>query len=255
MAIPNPNPNIVDGYPCDNKTYSSNKIEALIQVATELPVIHDGDAGKVLTVNADSDAYELDTVPNELPTPEVGDEGKVLAVDNELGYELAAPVDPSVLIDDTAAATTTTYSSDKINTLLSDKANSADLATVATSGSYADLINKPISKETGVGFGAKVTAADSIVKVYSIGKVCQIYAYIALANDITDGDTILTGLPERAGARSANTIPVHVGNSYFNTDSVVKGSFVDASGNLCIATSTTIESSNYIIINGWYELS
>lgn len=34
MAIPNPNPNIADGVKCDNKTYSSNKIESLIS-ATE----------------------------------------------------------------------------------------------------------------------------------------------------------------------------------------------------------------------------
>ena len=33
MAIPNPNPNIADGIKCDNKTYSSNKIESLISAA------------------------------------------------------------------------------------------------------------------------------------------------------------------------------------------------------------------------------
>lgn len=32
MAIPNPNPNIADGIKCDNKTYSSNKIESLISL-------------------------------------------------------------------------------------------------------------------------------------------------------------------------------------------------------------------------------
>ena len=36
MAIPNPNPNIADGVKCDNKTYSSNKIEALISTATDI---------------------------------------------------------------------------------------------------------------------------------------------------------------------------------------------------------------------------
>lgn len=61
MAIPNPNPNIADGIKCDNKTYSSNKIESLISAATELPIPEAGDAGKVLTVNAAEDGYELDT--------------------------------------------------------------------------------------------------------------------------------------------------------------------------------------------------
>lgn len=61
MAIPNPNPNIADGIKSDNKTYSSNKIESLIASATELPIPAAGDAGKVLTVNATEDGYELDT--------------------------------------------------------------------------------------------------------------------------------------------------------------------------------------------------
>lgn len=61
MAIPNPNPNIADGVKSDNKTYSSNKIESLISAATELPIPEAGDAGKVLTVNAAEDGYELDT--------------------------------------------------------------------------------------------------------------------------------------------------------------------------------------------------
>lgn len=64
MAIPNPNPNIADGIKSDNKTYSSNKIESLIKTATELPIPEAGDAGKVLTVNSDSDGYELDSLPD-----------------------------------------------------------------------------------------------------------------------------------------------------------------------------------------------
>lgn len=128
MAIPNPNPNIADGIKSDNKTYSSNKIESLIKTATELPI------------------------------PEAGDAGKVLAVDDELGYELLSPVDPSVLIDDTASATTTTYSSDKIDTLLSDKQNylsmgdisaDGDMDNITTSGYYravAGVANRPVTQ-------------------------------------------------------------------------------------------------------------
>lgn len=86
MAIPNPNPNIADGIKCDNKTYSSNKIEALISTATELPIPEAGDEGKVLTVNSDHDGYELDT-----------------------------PVDPTSIIDDSASSETTVYSSDKVD--------------------------------------------------------------------------------------------------------------------------------------------
>ena len=67
MAIPNPNPNIADGIKCDNKTYSSNKIESLIQGATELPIPAAGDAGKALVVNSDEDGYELETLA-DVPT-------------------------------------------------------------------------------------------------------------------------------------------------------------------------------------------
>ena len=122
MSIPNPNPNIADGIKCDNKTYSSNKIESLITAATELPIPEAGDAGKVLTVNSDSDGYELDDIPAELPVPGTGDAGKVLTVNAaEDGYELDTPVDPTSIIDDAAAAADTVYSSSKVNDLLSGK--------------------------------------------------------------------------------------------------------------------------------------
>lgn len=94
MAIPNPNPNIADGIKSDNKTYSSNKIESLIKTATELPIPEAGDAGKVLTVNSDSDGYELDYAGHDL-------------------------------IDDSAAAADTVYSSSKVDTLLGTKVNTS----------------------------------------------------------------------------------------------------------------------------------
>lgn len=46
-------------------------------------------------------------------------------------------------INDSTASSTTTYSSNKINTLLGAKADTSSLATVATSGSYNDLSDKP----------------------------------------------------------------------------------------------------------------
>lgn len=90
MAIPNPNPNIADGIKSDNKTYSSNKIESLIQSATELPIPEAGDAGKVLTVNEAND-----------------------------GYEIKTPVAPTSIIDDSTAGSDTVYSSDKVDTQIS----------------------------------------------------------------------------------------------------------------------------------------
>ena len=108
MAIPNPSPNIADGVKSDVTTYSSNKIESLISAATELPIPAAGDAGKVLTVNAGADGYELDVIPSELPTPAAGDIGKVLTVDSDLGYDLESPVLPHDCIVGTATATADT---------------------------------------------------------------------------------------------------------------------------------------------------
>ena len=55
---------------------------------------------------------------------------------------LYAPTQQSE-INDNVTANNTTWSSDKISTELSGKVNSSDLATVATTGNYTDLTNKP----------------------------------------------------------------------------------------------------------------
>lgn len=51
--------------------------------------------------------------------------------------------DPGVAIDDTQTLADKTWSSSKINTELGLKANTSSLSTVATSGDYSDLNNKP----------------------------------------------------------------------------------------------------------------
>ena len=225
MAIPNPNPNIEDGKKCDNKTYSSNKIESLVAAATELPTPEAGDAGKVLTVNAAEDGYELDFAGHDL-------------------------------IDDVTASSDTVYSSSKVDTLLSAKANTADLATVATSGDYDDLLDKPIVKVTGIGFGAKIDTTNSIVKAYKIGKVCWVYAYIDLTDSISDGHILLTGLPAREGTRNANILPVNIGGIYLNDSVYLKSAVVDSSGNLAISIyGTAPTASEYLLINACYEIA
>ena len=163
--IPNPNPNIADGVKADNTTYSSNKIESLIKVATELPVPEAGDAGKVLTVNDDADGYELDVIPAELPTPEAGDAGKVLTVNADSdGYELDA------IIDDTASATTTAYSSDKVDDLLAGKLSSSVVtyavlennATVISPG-YSNLCVAIVGRGRAGAFVGSNTDAQTLV--------------------------------------------------------------------------------------------
>lgn len=60
----------------------------------------------------------------------------------EMEGSIYAPEQVDV-INDNVTASNTTWSSDKIDTELDKKADSSSLATVATSGSYADLTNKP----------------------------------------------------------------------------------------------------------------
>ena len=144
MAIPNPNPNIEDGKKCDNKTYSSNKIESLIAAATELPTPEAGDAGKVLTVNSDAD-----------------------------GYELKTPVAPESIIDDSASAADTVYSSSKVDTLLSGKADTGDIPTM----------------------GSEVTlnASEPLITYRKYGHT--LFLYINTQNQAYTTDTALGNLP------------------------------------------------------------
>lgn len=172
MAIPNPNPNIADGIKSDNKTYSSNKIESLIKTATELPIPEAGDAGKVLTVNSDSDGYELDNVGG-IPSIAAGDAGKVITVNaGASAYELATPVAPESIIDDTAAAADSVYSSSKVNTLLSGK---------------QDALN--VTMESG-SYEAGLMENDSALSIITYGKVLVISGYFKALAEIPANTSI-----------------------------------------------------------------
>ena len=86
---------------------------------------------------AGSSSVEVAIVPALLEGTKIAD----FQVGDTIG-SLYAPTQQSE-INDNVPSDHTTFSSDMINTLLSDKANSSDLATVDTTGSYTDLTNKP----------------------------------------------------------------------------------------------------------------
>lgn len=158
MAIPNPNPNIADGIKSDNKTYSSNKIEDLISKATELPTPEAGDAGKVLTVN-DELGYDLETAPGDrLPETALADAGKVVTV-NAAGtaYELDTPVAPTSIIDDSAVSASTVYSSSKVDTLLSGKADSSDVDNATVTITRKAGVSESVYLPTAIRRGHVVT--------------------------------------------------------------------------------------------------
>ena len=91
-------------------------------------------------------------------------------------------------INDTVPSDHTTFSSDKINTLLGSKANSADLATVATTGSYTDLTNKPTipTKVSELQNDSGYVAGSSLATVATTGSY----------TDLTNKPTIPTKVSE-----------------------------------------------------------
>lgn len=108
--------------------------------------------------------------------------------------ELYAPT-PTSEINDSVIAESSTWSSDKINTELSAKADSSSLASVATSGSYADLSNKPtiptktseLQNDSGFITSAQVpTIDDSTVSSSSVWSSYKTSNELADKADITD---------------------------------------------------------------------
>ena len=68
MAIPNPYPNIEDNKISDATTWSSNKINSVIEnMPSELPPVTSSDEGKFLGVVKDGSTYNWDKVANPVP--------------------------------------------------------------------------------------------------------------------------------------------------------------------------------------------
>lgn len=151
---------------------------------------------------AGSSSVEVAIVPTLIEGTKIAD----FQVGSTTG-ELFAPTQQSE-INDNVPSDHTTYSSDKINTLLSGKANSSDLATVATTGSYTDLTNKPtiptktsdLQNDSGFITDADVPVIDdtttATTKVWSSDKTANELALKANSADVytkSEVDTALSG--------------------------------------------------------------
>ena len=125
--------------------------------------------------------------------------------------ELFAPT-PTSEINDNVTAENSTWSSDKINTELSSKADSSSLASVATSGSYADLSNKPtiptktseLQNDSGFITSAQVPTIDdstvSSTSVWSSYKTSAELGNKANSSDVYDKTSVDNALALKANA-------------------------------------------------------
>ena len=130
--------------------------------------------------------------------------------------ELYAPT-PTSEINDNVTAENSTWSSDKINTELSSKADSSSLASVATSGSYADLSNKPtiptktseLQNDSGFITSAQVPTIDdstvSSTSVWSSYKTSAELGVKANSSDVYDKTSVDNALTLKANAADVYT--------------------------------------------------
>lgn len=130
--------------------------------------------------------------------------------------ELYAPT-PTSEINDSVIGESSTWSSEKINTELSAKADSSSLASVATSGSYADLSNKPtiptktseLQNDSGFITSAQVpTIDDNTVasdKVWSSYKTSAELGNKANSSDVYDKTSIDNALALKANSADVYT--------------------------------------------------
>ena len=153
-----------------------NKMLNYYVITTNLYIYKINSNDIVIIEQAGSSSVEVTIIPTLMSGTKIAD----FAIGSVEG-ELYAPEFESE-INDNVTASNSTWSSDKISTELSTKADSSSLATVATTGSYTDLSNKPtiptktseLTNDSGFITSAQVpTIDDSVIaldKVWSSSK-------------------------------------------------------------------------------------
>ena len=111
-------------------------------------------------------------------------------------------------IDDTTTALDKVWSSSKVSTELGAKANTSSLATVATSGSYNDLGNKPNLPVWTNGTSALVGATSCTITDASINSssVIEIFTENSSNTPIPDPDKSISGHTLTLTFKSALTV-------------------------------------------------
>ena len=153
-----------------------NKMLNYYVITTNLYIYKINSNDIVIIEQAGSSSVEVSIIPTLMSGTKIAN----FAIGSVEG-ELYAPEFESE-INDNVTASNSTWSSDKISTELSTKADSSSLATVATTGSYTDLSNKPtiptktseLTNDSGFITSAQVPVIDDSVialdKVWSSSK-------------------------------------------------------------------------------------
>lgn len=159
------------------KSYADSKDAIILQEAKDYADTHGGGGGTV-TVDDELSLSSENPVQNKVITAALDDKVSpsdlaTVATTGDYDDLINKPVIPSgVIVDSTLSASSENPVQNKvIDTALGAKANTADLSTVATSGSYSDLSDKPTiptitMTTTDPGEGAAL-AANTFIGVYS----------------------------------------------------------------------------------------
>ena len=159
-----------------------NKMLNYYVITTSLYIFKVNSNDIVIIEQAGGSTVEVSIVPTLLSGTKIAD----FAIGDQEG-SLYAPTQQTE-INDSVKSDHLTWSSDKIDTELGTKANTSDLATVATTGSYTDLSNKPTipTKVSELQNDSGYVAGSSLATVATTG------AY----SDLTGTPTIPTKVSE-----------------------------------------------------------
>ena len=224
-----------------------NKMLNYYVITTNLYIYKINSNDIVIIEQAGSSSVEVSIIPTLMSGTKIAD----FAIGSVEG-ELYAPEFESE-INDNVTASNSTWSSDKISTELSTKADSSSLATVATTGSYTDLSNKPtiptktseLTNDSGFITSAQVpTIDDSVIaldKVWSSSKTSYELGNKANTSALSDyqpktDNSLATTDKTVVGAINENKSVI--GYSYDEYDDTTTSANAYAVDDLCIRNNT-----------------
>ena len=178
----------------------------------ELPTVT-GNAGKILTVNSGATGVEWADAASGVPEAAAADEGKVLGVTDNQGTVGWVAQTPAQVNSDWNAASGA-----------AQILNKPSLATVATSGSYSDLTNKPtipdaqVNSDWNASSGVSEILHKPDLSVYAQSANLAAVATSGSYNDLQDKPTIPSAYSAGTGIDiTSNVISADIDNSTIKT--------------------------------------